>query len=61
MCTALDNISMQVAEGEFVCLVGPSGCGKSTLLEIMAGLTLADDGRVLADGRSSKGRAGSGS
>ncbi len=46
---ALDNISLNVAEGEFVCLVGPSGCGKTTLLDIIAGLTKPDRGRVLAD------------
>jgi NitT/TauT family transport system ATP-binding protein len=46
---ALDDISLQVGEGEFICLVGPSGCGKSTLLDIIAGLTMPDQGRVLAD------------
>lgn len=35
---ALENISMQVEDGEFVCIVGPSGCGKTTLLRILAGL-----------------------
>ncbi|PIC79302.1 mannosyltransferase [Sporosarcina sp. P18a] len=35
---ALEDISLTVAEGEFVCLVGPSGCGKTTLLRILAGL-----------------------
>ena len=34
---ALHDINLDVAEGEFVCIVGPSGCGKSTLLEIVAG------------------------
>ncbi|MEY9626358.1 ABC transporter ATP-binding protein [Sinorhizobium fredii] len=48
---ALDNVSMQVAAGEVVCVVGPSGCGKSTLLDIIAGLTKPDSGRVLADGQ----------
>ena len=47
---ALDRVSLQVGEGEFVCLVGPSGCGKSTLLNIIAGLEQPDEGRVLADG-----------
>ena len=36
--TALDDISMTIEEGEFVCIVGPSGCGKTTLLRILAGL-----------------------
>ena len=52
---ALDDVSLSVAEGEFVCLVGPSGCGKSTLLDIIAGLTKADDGSVLADGQPVEG------
>ncbi len=52
---ALDNVSLRVAEGEFVCLVGPSGCGKSTLLDIIAGLTRPDGGRVLADGKVVQG------
>ena len=48
---ALDNVSLHVREGEFVCLVGPSGCGKSTLLNIVAGLEMPDTGRVVADGK----------
>jgi NitT/TauT family transport system ATP-binding protein len=47
---ALDNVSLDVAAGEVVCLAGPSGCGKSTLLDIIAGLTKPDAGRVLAAG-----------
>jgi NitT/TauT family transport system ATP-binding protein len=46
---ALDDVNLDVREGEFVCLLGPSGCGKSTLLDIIAGLTMPDAGRVLAD------------
>ena len=48
---ALDRVSLQVNEAEFVCLVGPSGCGKTTLLNIIAGLEKPDSGRVLADGK----------
>jgi NitT/TauT family transport system ATP-binding protein len=52
---ALDDVSLQVSEGELVCLVGPSGCGKSTLLNIIAGLDKPDSGHVLADGAPVKG------
>ena len=48
---ALDRVSLQVTESEFVCLVGASGCGKSTLLNIIAGLEKPDSGTVLADGK----------
>ncbi len=48
---ALDRVSLQVGEGEFLCLVGASGCGKSTLLAIIAGLEKPDSGDILADGK----------
>ena len=47
---ALDRVTLNVNEGEFVCLVGPSGCGKSTLLNIIAGLETPDEGTVQTDG-----------
>ncbi len=49
--SALSDVSLRVAEGEFLVLVGPSGCGKSTLLRIVAGLVEASAGEVRMDGR----------
>jgi len=48
---ALQDITLGVAPGEFVCLLGPSGCGKSTLLNLIAGLEKPDTGDVLMDGQ----------
>ena len=45
--TAVDDVSLTVADGEFMVLVGPSGCGKSTLLRVIAGLEQVTHGRVL--------------
>jgi NitT/TauT family transport system ATP-binding protein len=50
---ALDRISLQVAPGEFCCLVGASGCGKSTLLNLLAGLDAPAAGTVHVGGRTS--------
>jgi NitT/TauT family transport system ATP-binding protein len=52
---ALQDISFEVREGEFLCIVGPSGCGKSTLLSIIAGLEQPDSGRVLVEGQPISG------
>jgi sn-glycerol 3-phosphate transport system ATP-binding protein len=47
---ALQNLSLTVADGEFVILVGPSGCGKSTALRLLAGLDKPTSGDILIDG-----------
>jgi NitT/TauT family transport system ATP-binding protein len=50
----LENIDLEVAVGEFVCLVGQSGCGKSTLLNLVAGFLKPTSGQALIDGRPRK-------
>lgn len=56
--TVMSGLDFRVKRGELVSLLGPSGCGKTTLLRIIAGLTGADAGDVVLDGRniSSLGR-----
>ena len=49
--TAVDDVDLEVADGDFVVLLGPSGCGKTTLLRCLAGLEKVDAGRVLIGGR----------
>jgi ABC-type sugar transport system ATPase subunit len=48
---AVRDLSLDIAEGEFIVLVGPSGCGKSTALRMLAGLERIDEGRILIDER----------
>ena len=49
--TAVQDISIDLAAGEFLVLVGPSGCGKSTLLDLLGGLTEPTSGEILLDGK----------
>jgi NitT/TauT family transport system ATP-binding protein len=48
---ALDGVSLDIADNEFVTVVGPSGCGKSTLMNVLAGLETPTSGRALVDGK----------
>jgi multiple sugar transport system ATP-binding protein len=50
---AVDHVSLEIADGEFLVLVGPSGCGKSTLLRMIAGIETVSSGQILIDGRDS--------
>lgn len=49
--TAIEDITLDVKEGEFMVIVGPSGCGKSTLLDLLGGLTAPTRGRIVLDGK----------
>jgi len=55
--TALEGLTLGMAEGEFVSFLGPSGCGKTTALRIVAGFEFADSGSVLIDGQAIDGLA----
>src|SRR3954454_21988701 len=50
--TIVDNLQLDVAQGEFVVLLGPSGCGKSTLLNAIAGLMEISDGEIWISGKN---------
>jgi NitT/TauT family transport system ATP-binding protein len=51
LTSVIENISLLIEEGEFVCFVGPTGCGKTTLLNIMAGLDIPTEGHVFLNGQ----------
>jgi NitT/TauT family transport system ATP-binding protein len=53
--SVLENINLDVAAGEFICLVGPSGCGKSTLLNLAGGFLTASSGLISVDGEAIRG------
>ena len=53
--TAIDNVNLEVGEGELMTIIGPSGCGKSTLLMILAGLYDKSSGEVLLNGNPING------
>ena len=52
---ALNGVSLDIEDNEFVCVVGPSGCGKSTILNIIAGLLEPTSGEVFVDGNKVEG------
>ena len=52
---ALNGVSLDIHDNEFICVVGPSGCGKSTLLNIIAGLSEPTSGKVYCDGKEVTG------
>src|SRR5579864_7228533 len=47
---AVDNVSLDIARGEFFSLLGPSGCGKTTLLRMIGGFSVPDAGTIAIDG-----------
>jgi len=49
--TAVDHVSIDITEGEYVVFLGPSGCGKTTTLRLVAGLDVPDEGEIRIDGR----------
>ena len=52
---ALEDIDLEIADGEFGCLIGHSGCGKSTLVSLLAGLSMPTSGEILIDSVTASG------
>lgn len=52
---AVENATVEISSGEFVCILGPSGCGKSTLLNAIAGFVKPTDGKLTVDGQDIRG------
>ncbi len=52
--SALNDVSLSISEGEFICLLGPSGCGKTTLLNAIAGFEKTTSGIIKIDGKEVK-------
>lgn len=54
----IEDISLKLEKNQFVSILGPSGCGKSTLFNIISGLELPDQGRIIIDGKDYNGKTG---
>ena len=57
---AVEDVSLDILEGEFFALLGPSGCGKTTLMRMLAGFETPDEGRILLAGEARLGDRGTG-
>ncbi len=57
--TAVDHVSLEVEQGEFLTLLGPSGCGKTTMLRMIAGFEIPNEGNILLDGDDITNRSAS--
>jgi multiple sugar transport system ATP-binding protein len=49
--TVIENLNLEIGDGEFITLLGPSGCGKTTLLRMIAGLEVIDGGELFIGGK----------